>query len=708
MFLTHIGRSLLLTLFFMGLSWLTLVWAAEPLAQQPDTPLLMFSESSAAISQTTGLLVSPTVTPLIKKQNTPGERQGLDYSALSQAEPETILFSNDYDSGAAFLPPYLSDSDRMGYGKASAHDASVLNAGWYVDWGAEANPAHPGGAEYARTILFHVHDTGTLCGWAPQPATQRWQVTPSLTGTALIQNVQANPGALWIIGNEPDAIFNGSPIQAELYADLYHDLYTLIKNTDPTAKIAIAAIVQPSPLRMLYLDRVLSHYQTTYSATLPVDVWNTHLYILNENGCEWGASEPPFIPGPGWLIDFTPEALLNVPEMVNNLRTLRQWMTDRGYGDKPLIITEYGVLPTPDFSGFSNQVAAQFLRDMSTVLLTTTDPVIGYPADSYRLAQKWAWFSTNFATFGGDLFDANGSLTAIGQAFIQERDAHFFPYFDLQPIPPTSVNTATNFLALTGYVQNRGNVDAANTSLELALIDSTSGQTATSTNLDLALLPSRYEQPPRYIEHTWQLNFASPPTATVPYTLSISVATADANPANDRLALPVNWWPLADLAVSDLSLSTNPVLVSGQAASVMVTATVLNAGLSDTPQTPFSMTIRAPGAQTAPLLTKAVVPPLQPAQARLFTATLLISQSGSFTLSAFLPDPLGPPEITNNNRRDASLLSLSLTSFCLLSANSLGNSGRFEDHISLCGSGLIFPSVCYSAKAGMTRWEIYG
>jgi hypothetical protein len=546
----------------------------------------------------------------------------------------------------------------MGYGKASSHDASVLGAGWYVDWAAQANPPHPGGAEYARTIVLNVHDTGVKCGWAPQPATQHWQVTPTLTGTALIQNVQANPGALWLIGNEPDAIYNGSPIQAELYAELYHDLYTIIKSADPTAKVAIGAIVQPSPLRLAYLDRVLNHYQAIYSSSLPVDVWNTHFYILNEDGCEWGASEPPFVPGPGWQVNFTPSALLDLPGMANNLKSLRQWMYDRGYGDKPLIITEYGVLPTPDL-GFSNQLAAQFLRDMSTLFLTSADPVIGYAPDGNRLVQKWAWFSTNYPAFGGDLFDTNGNLTVIGQAFIQERNAHFSPYADLQPIPPLSALTTTNSLSLTAFIQNKGNASGPQSAVRIALLDAVSGLTATQALLNLPLLQPRYAQLPTLIDHTWHITFSTPPTYTIPYTLSLSIASDDANSANNNLALPIHWWPVSDLAVSDLTLSTNPVMLADQPASVVVTATVVNSGLLPTPQTPFTLTIQAPNGQTLHLLTNALVLPLQPAQFQFFTATLLISQTGILTLSAFLPVPLGPPEITDNNRLDASLISIS-------------------------------------------------
>jgi len=85
------------------------------------------------------------------------------------AQPPTPYPS--YASGDFFLPPYLSDSERMGYGKASSHDTTPLNAGWYLDWGAASPPAHPNGAEYVRTIYLHTHDTGTICGSRKAPAT---------------------------------------------------------------------------------------------------------------------------------------------------------------------------------------------------------------------------------------------------------------------------------------------------------------------------------------------------------------------------------------------------------------------------------------------------------------------------------------------------------------------------------------------------------
>ena len=198
-------------------------------------------------------------------------------SASARREAESAPAYTSYASGEFFFPPYPSNSDRMGLSGSIGMYNPALQAGWYTDWGANSNPPHPDGAEYARTVYFHIHDTGTICGSRPAPAWQRSQVIETITGTALMDNLRANPGALWLIGNEPDSIYNGSPIMPELYAELYHEFYTFIKSYDPSARLAIGAIVQPSPLRLAYLDKVLNRYQSLYGEKLPTALWNIHL-----------------------------------------------------------------------------------------------------------------------------------------------------------------------------------------------------------------------------------------------------------------------------------------------------------------------------------------------------------------------------------------------------------------------------------------------
>ncbi len=49
------------------------------------------------------------------------------------------------------------------------------------------------------------------------------------------------PGQVWVIGNEPDVIWQDS-LTAEEYARQYHDAYQIIKTTDPSAMVATAGI----------------------------------------------------------------------------------------------------------------------------------------------------------------------------------------------------------------------------------------------------------------------------------------------------------------------------------------------------------------------------------------------------------------------------------------------------------------------------------
>jgi len=107
---------------------------------------------------------------------------------------------------------------------------------------------------------------------------------------------RAVPGSLWLIGNEPDRIALQDDVIPVQYARVYHQAYETLKQADPTALVAIAGVVQPTPLRLKYLDAVLAAYQQLYSAPMPVDVWNVHNFILREERGSWGAEIPPGLP----------------------------------------------------------------------------------------------------------------------------------------------------------------------------------------------------------------------------------------------------------------------------------------------------------------------------------------------------------------------------------------------------------------------------
>ena len=101
--------------------------------------------------------------------------------------------------------------------------------------------------------------------------------------------LQQNPGGLWAIGNEvdrgpnPGDIYGGQgDMYPETYAVAYHEIRAFIKKHDPTARTAISGLVQVTPSRLRYLDRVWNEYFRRYGTPMPVDVWNMHVYVLPE------------------------------------------------------------------------------------------------------------------------------------------------------------------------------------------------------------------------------------------------------------------------------------------------------------------------------------------------------------------------------------------------------------------------------------------
>ncbi|MBW7881118.1 MAG: hypothetical protein H3C34_00530 [Caldilineaceae bacterium] len=277
-----------------------------------------------------------------------------------------------------------------------------LRMGWYIDYGASASPSHPNGSEYAPVIRL------------TQIGSSSYTYSPS--GTALNNAIAANLGAVWMIGNEPDRIDVQDDIEPQVYAKAYHDLYKLIKAQDPTARIFAGSIVQPTAVRLTYLDLVLKAYFQQYGQPMPVDGWSIHNFILNERSCDaygndgnlcWGAEIPPGVDATdGLIIHNTLEDLQKTISMDifrKHVDDFRRWMYDRGYGDKPLYLSEYGVL-LPASYGFPPEVVNKFMNDTFDYLRTARNSTYGYAADDNRLVQRLSWYSTSDTSYNGFLY----------------------------------------------------------------------------------------------------------------------------------------------------------------------------------------------------------------------------------------------------------------------------------------------------------------
>ncbi len=317
--------------------------------------------------------------------------------ATSTALPQPALTVTP----APISPALYTLRQRVGVGlplpDRAAHPLSELRPGWYLDWHTSESPGRPGGAEYAQMVRI-----------------PRGAIEPDLA--TITQIAQKNPGALWLIGNEMDVIWQDSDTP-EQYVAAYHEVYATVKQADPASRIAIGGVSEPSPLRLQYLDRVLQTYRQRYGQDMPIDVWNVHNFILPEQHGSWGVDIPPGIAASSGL-DYQIDDHDNLTYFTLQLIDFRRWMAQHGYRDKELIVSEYGILMYADY-GFDYARVRRFMLGSFDVMLNTTDAELGLPADGNRLVQRWCWYSlsdTDYPT--GNLADASTSaLTPLGNDF---------------------------------------------------------------------------------------------------------------------------------------------------------------------------------------------------------------------------------------------------------------------------------------------------
>jgi hypothetical protein len=287
-----------------------------------------------------------------------------------------------------------------------------LGLGWYADWTVQRDPPRPGGIEFAQLLSTRP--------WPPD-----WD--------AIREVAQANPGSLWLIGNEPETRGQGEHTPEE-YARIYHEAYTVIKAADPSAQVAIGGVVMPTPLRLAWLERCLAYYQQTYGRPMPVEVWNIHVQILQEKRHGWGCGIPYGLPqDEGRAYEIVDNC--NVEIFKTLIIEFRAWLYARGEGDKPLIISEYGVLMPSSYLPRGDQSVLAFMEGTFDFLLTARDPLLGYGADEGRLVQRWLWFSLNFPFYDKTPGGYNGALYDWQTRQLTVFGARYRDYLQRQLLP---------------------------------------------------------------------------------------------------------------------------------------------------------------------------------------------------------------------------------------------------------------------------------
>lgn len=320
---------------------------------------------------------------------------------------------------------------------------STLNAGWHINFVA-TSPGTGDEVSSFSPVLRVKQDVAPNGTRLPSytfnpPLVYQFQNSGGFTQDGLGGLILKNPGHYWIVGNEPDV---DNPIQdnmmPEVYARAYHEAYHYIKSVDSTAKVAIAGLSMMTPGRLQYLDIVWDTYRSLYGVNMPVDIWNMHLYILEERNPDnpnqhgdgkialgtdpalakltsYGAAQHCPALGAADIPANDPRADIYCRSEHDSIRifreqvyAMRQWMKDHGQQNKPLIISEFGLL-YPYLGGqpggkceflqdehqqcFYPERVTKYMTDTVALLETAKDPNLGYPADENRLVQQWLWFS---------------------------------------------------------------------------------------------------------------------------------------------------------------------------------------------------------------------------------------------------------------------------------------------------------------------------
>lgn len=366
-----------------------------------------------------------------------------------------------------------------------------LRAGWAVDFTVNLNRTWPDGVEYVPIIRMKQ---------AKDPVTQQRLPTYDIITQPLTDDpdglgpiITANPGRLWLVGNEVDRVFWQDDIMPDIYAIAYYDIYHFIKDRDPTAQVAISGLVEVTPGRLQYLDIVWDSYLEMYGTPMPVDVWNMHVYILPEIKADGSNSSAAVALGTDPALAILESG--NNPALcasanvycyaehddtdifLEQIRAMRQWMKEHGLQNKPLILSEFSLLypydgQTPcflmdEFGGcFTPTRVSDYMVDTLAILEGETDPNLGYAHDDYRLVQQWLWFAMNDLSDGtpNALVEVDPTtkdplqLSAIGETY---RDTAADTELEANLIPSAVSYTAvsnTTSAEISVEIRNNGGV----------------------------------------------------------------------------------------------------------------------------------------------------------------------------------------------------------------------------------------------------------
>ena len=472
---------------------------------------------------------------------------------------------------------YCSPNERLGFDlheHLDPYDVGRLHAGWYVSYPNPDGPAsHVAGLDYTQ-VMSVCDEAYRSCGDPYSPH-----------GAQLAAMVAANPGTLWLVGNEPDCRYLDN-VGPERYAAIYHDVYQELKRLDPTAQVANGGIVQATPLRMRWLDRVWQEYQRLYGEPMPVDVWNVHGFVLREERGGWGCGIPPGLPDDtGEMRDIND--LDRIDLLAEQMVRFRQWMADHGQRDKPLIITEYGILFNEEL-GYGYERMRDYMLATFDYFMDSTDPSIGPSGDGHRLLQRWAWFvldrdTFEWGTFWGSLFNPQTQqITALGRDFAGYAAPLVTPYVDLYAQEVTwawsepPVYGRPSSLQVTAALANRGNVPLQDPFLVRGWLGEP-GAGGYLGQVTVPSLPARYNGL-AHVSLEGTISIDGPLEQVITIRVDPGGLVTECDESNNQLQVSLSVEVDVELAAVRFQPPVPPLLQPGETVTATVVARVVNSG----------------------------------------------------------------------------------------------------------------------------------
>ena len=258
------------------------------------------------------------------------------------------------DRPRPFSTPFGVD---VGEGPVTKQQLDALGPVWYSDW--RWNTPSIGGHE--RLYVVRCNEVAGDRG-------------------AILSAMRASGSAWWSLGNEPNDA-NQDNVTPEEYADLYQVF-------EGWAASARGCRILPAGIANAdwnWAEAFRQAFQRKYGRYPRVDGWNIHNYIL----------EPGLDP-------------YDVAEFQRRILAFDRWMETVGDGDKPLFLTEFGVLYGSgccDRPVDPPEKIQSFMRD-----------TVRWLNESHVVA-GWAWFATRSELYNGSLMTEDGELNDLGETY---------------------------------------------------------------------------------------------------------------------------------------------------------------------------------------------------------------------------------------------------------------------------------------------------